>query len=50
LFLHDVFGLGFDEVAATLNIEDGRIVGVYIVRNPEKLRYLADLSELKNSV
>jgi RNA polymerase sigma-70 factor (ECF subfamily) len=27
-----------------LDIEDGRIVGVYIVRNPEKLRHLADLA------
>ncbi|WP_262030644.1 sigma-70 family RNA polymerase sigma factor [Microvirga sp. Mcv34] len=28
----------------TLEIEDGRIVGVYIVRNPEKLRHLAGLA------
>ncbi|MBJ6126541.1 RNA polymerase sigma factor SigJ [Microvirga splendida] len=28
-----------------LDIEDGRIVGVYIVRNPEKLRHLADLAD-----
>jgi len=27
-----------------LDIEDGRIVGVYIVRNPEKLRHLAGLA------
>nr|WP_210331093.1 sigma-70 family RNA polymerase sigma factor [Microvirga terrestris] len=27
-----------------LDIEGGRIVGVYIVRNPEKLRHLADLA------
>ncbi|MBB3021264.1 RNA polymerase sigma-70 factor (ECF subfamily) [Microvirga lupini] len=29
----------------SLDIEDGRIVGVYIVRNPEKLRHLADLTD-----
>jgi RNA polymerase sigma-70 factor, ECF subfamily len=28
----------------SLDIEDGRIVGVYIVRNPEKLRHLSDLA------
>nr|WP_202049873.1 sigma-70 family RNA polymerase sigma factor [Microvirga mediterraneensis] len=28
----------------TLDIEDGRIVGIYIVRNPEKLRHLSDLT------
>lgn len=27
-----------------LDIEDGHIIGVYIVRNPEKLRHLADLA------
>lgn len=27
-----------------LDIEDGRIVGIYIVRNPEKLRHLVDLA------
>lgn len=27
-----------------LDIEDSRIIGVYIVRNPEKLRHLADLA------
>ena len=28
-----------------LDIEDGHIIGVYIVRNPEKLRHLADLAD-----
>jgi RNA polymerase sigma-70 factor (ECF subfamily) len=28
----------------SLDIEEGRIVGVYIVRNPEKLRHLSDLA------
>lgn len=27
----------------SLDIEEGRIVGIYIVRNPEKLRHLSDL-------
>ena len=29
----------------SLDIEDGRIVGVYVVRNPEKLRHLAHLAD-----
>jgi RNA polymerase sigma-70 factor (ECF subfamily) len=29
----------------SIDIEDGRIVGVYVVRNPEKLRHLADLAD-----
>jgi RNA polymerase sigma-70 factor (ECF subfamily) len=28
-----------------LDIENGHIIGVYIVRNPEKLRHLADLAD-----
>jgi RNA polymerase sigma-70 factor, ECF subfamily len=28
----------------SLDIKDSRIIGVYIVRNPEKLRHLADLA------
>jgi RNA polymerase sigma-70 factor (ECF subfamily) len=31
-----------------LDIEDGRIVGVYIVRNPEKLGHLSDLAGSKD--
>ena len=27
---------------AALEIADGRIVGVYVMRNPDKLRHLAD--------
>ncbi|MGO4523432.1 sigma-70 family RNA polymerase sigma factor [Microvirga sp. 2MCAF35] len=29
----------------TIDIEDGRIVGIYIVRNPEKLRHLSNLAD-----
>jgi DNA-directed RNA polymerase specialized sigma24 family protein len=45
--LHDVFGLEFEEVAATiqrdpaacrqttaLDIEDGKVAAIYVVRNP----------------
>jgi len=28
----------------TLDIEDGRVVGIYIVRNPDKLRHLSELA------
>jgi RNA polymerase sigma-70 factor (ECF subfamily) len=40
---------GFPQTTA-LDIRDGRIVGIYMVRNPEKLRHLSALVEKKSSL